>query len=1083
MSIPPGAPQPSYILRGHATPVHVAKFIRGNTRLVTGDAEGWVVVWSLETRRAAAAWRAHEGVLLAVGEWGGERVVTHGKDNKLIIWKLPTSDENSMSKVPPVDIVSEERRKPWVLHMLDVNTMNFCGFALCPMNTEIEAHDLGETGEEREEMKEEESLIAVPNTLTSESIDIFHIPTLQRLHNIPSPGPNKPGMIMCLELFLHPITKCLTVISGYEDGSVSVFSLAPHIPSSSSVFASPSASSPQWNTIYQSKSHIQPVLSLSLDPSPDRKFFITSGADDRIIKYLIPTTTTPISTSTSRSKSRLAPSNPEPKILKTAHAGQQSIQIRNDGKIAATAGWDGRARVYGVGKMRELAVLKWHKEGCFAAAVADVLNGEKEEEGQAVSGDAKGKELVGRLGQLDVKGERLRKARETHWVAVGGKDGKVSLWDVLKTSYRFVYFAYYKRATGNAYYLVEAVSGVPFPIQSNLCTRFPTELILRKTTEVGVIISIVAHQSCSDVEKLTLGSLNEKLDNLHELPTLIENAKAVMGVSSDGKAFSKHILKIEVSGPDHPHLTIVDFPGLIHSETKQQSSADAALVKDAVRTYMSQQRSIILAVVSAKNDYANQTVLSLARAADKEGTRTLGVNTKPDTLLTGSGSEAMHIALAKNQNLEFRLGWHVLKNMGSETGNFSLADRTLEEEQYFSQDAWQALSRSILGIEALRHRLGHVLLHQIVLELPSLVKDIEIKSDGFQDQLEKLGQPRASLEIKKYGTYNDPFFGDALSLGYGKRIRAVVQNSNIEFAERMTGFGHTDAIGEPSTLAKPSRDIPPNYIAKDEFIDLVQILMERTQENLQKARNQRSRDACTQIVKYFFGVSTLEAPVYLSDAMDLNKLVTALVDRTEPDMNHFACSEAMDCMQAYCKVALKRFIDDVAVEVIEEKLIYPLGDMFSPRFVAGMKPELVTLIAGEYEENRTERDQLKVQLDVLSKGLDTCKHFIGVGGLVTNTPTHESNSLSPLIDREAGEIPSEKNSDTECFELLVETEPILDNGSIECAPDKESPPPPDNSFSGVIESSSHDLVSWEFSHSLSKKGLKKKRHGKLKSVA
>lgn len=75
MSIPPGAPQPSYILRGHATPIHVAKFIRGNTRLVTGDAEGWVVMWSLESRRGTAVWRAHEGVLLGVGEWG-EGVVT-----------------------------------------------------------------------------------------------------------------------------------------------------------------------------------------------------------------------------------------------------------------------------------------------------------------------------------------------------------------------------------------------------------------------------------------------------------------------------------------------------------------------------------------------------------------------------------------------------------------------------------------------------------------------------------------------------------------------------------------------------------------------------------------------------------------------------------------------------------------------------------------------------------------------------------------------------------------------------------------------------------------------------------------------
>ncbi|ATZ55794.1 hypothetical protein BCIN_12g03540 [Botrytis cinerea B05.10] len=359
----------------------------------------------------------------------------HGKDNKLIIWKLPPSEEEFMSKVLPVDTVPEERRKPWILHMLDVNTMNFCAFAMCPLHPDIKVEEDGDSGKdekvevdvEKGEKSGDQLLLAVPNTLTSESIDIFHVPTLHRLHNIPSPGPEKPGMIMCLSLFFHPITKCLTVLSGYEDGSVSVFSFTSSISASSSFPSSaPSSRAPQWNIVYHSKSHIQPILSLSLDPSPDRKFFLTSGADDRIIKYLIPATTTPFSPSTSNSKSIISSAKDEPKMLKTAHAGQQSIEMRNDGKIAVTAGWDGRARVYGVAKMRELAVLKWHKDGCFAIAVADVLQGE----GVGSGGDEKGNELVGRLGQLDVKRERLRKARETHWVAVGGKDGKVSLWDV-----------------------------------------------------------------------------------------------------------------------------------------------------------------------------------------------------------------------------------------------------------------------------------------------------------------------------------------------------------------------------------------------------------------------------------------------------------------------------------------------------------------------------------------------------------------------------------------------------------------------------------------------------------------------------
>jgi hypothetical protein len=72
-------------------------------------------------------------------------------------------------------------------------------------------------------------------------------------------------------------------------------------------------------------------------------------------------------------------------------------------------------------------------------------------------------------------------------------------------------------------------------------------------------------------------------------------------------------------------------------------------------------------------------------------------------------------------------------------------------------------------------------------------------------------------------------------------------------------------------------------------------------EALQKVRNERSEDEYTRIVKIFFGASSLNS-VYLKERKDLRPLVTALLQRTESDMNRFACSEALDCMVAYYKV-------------------------------------------------------------------------------------------------------------------------------------------------------------------------------------
>jgi hypothetical protein len=72
-------------------------------------------------------------------------------------------------------------------------------------------------------------------------------------------------------------------------------------------------------------------------------------------------------------------------------------------------------------------------------------------------------------------------------------------------------------------------------------------------------------------------------------------------------------------------------------------------------------------------------------------------------------------------------------------------------------------------------------------------------------------------------------------------------------------------------------------------------------EALQEVRSERSKNEYTRIIEAFFGVSSL-AYVHNKSAIDLHPLVTALVQRTEPDLSRFACSEALDCMQAYYKI-------------------------------------------------------------------------------------------------------------------------------------------------------------------------------------
>ncbi|KAI0877379.1 dynamin family protein [Hypoxylon argillaceum] len=642
--------------------------------------------------------------------------------------------------------------------------------------------------------------------------------------------------------------------------------------------------------------------------------------------------------------------------------------------------------------------------------------------------------------------------------------------------------------------VLEAISGVPFPVKSNLCTRFPTELILRRSPHADVTVSIIPHEKRDQPEKDALSAFHEKLDGFDGLADLIENAKLVMGISMQGKGFSKDLLRIEISGPHHPHLTIVDLPGLIHSPTKQQSTSDVELVRDVVQTYMAQPRTVILAVVSAKNDFANQIVLKLARSTDPKGKRTMGVITKPDTLVKGSPSEATYVSLARNREVEFNLGWHVLRNLDSEkvVGSSLLHRRSEEEAAFFSEGVWSQLPSSMLGVKELRTKLSEVLLKQIATELPGLIEEIDNKLQECRSQLNQLGQPRATAyEQKLYlinisqkfqslvcdakaGTYTDPFFEKAnTALGYQQRLRAVIQNLNQEFAEEMAKYGHARHIMPSCFKFAPER----NEVTRNKYIDEVQDLMRRTRgcelpgrfnplivtdlffeqskpwknivtshvdncwaaatrclslavssaagqaagsrllrmvigpalerlkeeitskaselidsymlchpvtynekylEAVHRISDESRRKFCSEVIEQFFGY-TPDTSVHLqSRYWNLGDLLNMLSKRMEPDDERFAASEAVDCMEAYYSVALKRIIDDVAIEVIERKLMSALSTILSPIVVFEMADDLVSAIAGESKADREKRSKLANQVEVLIKGSETCKRFAGI---------------------------------------------------------------------------------------------------------
>ena len=394
--------------------------------------------------------------------------------------------------------------------------------------------------------------------------------------------------------------------------------------------------------------------------------------------------------------------------------------------------------------------------------------------------------------------------------------------------------------------VLEAISGVGFPVKDNLETRFPTELILRRDEVESAVVEIRPGENRTENETAKFKEFRTLSTSIDDVPHFVEKAKGVIGVSPTTKGFSDDVLVVQISGPHQPHLTLVDLPGLTHAESKNQSIEEVELVKNLVLKYMKDERSIILAVISAKNDFNNQVVTQLSRRTDidPKGLRTLGIITKPDMLHPGSDSERAYRDLARNEDVNFGLGWHLLRNRDYNERALSVRERDERENHLFSRGIWTSLPLNCLGIGTLRPRLSSVLKDHILRELPQLIRDVEDGIHRCRERLEQLGDARDTIvEQRIYltriseafsnlvkasmdGTYTDDFFGDAMTVdGYNKRLRAKVQNSLRDFARDMRLRGHREDIVDSIRGDRPGF---PKQISMQDYTQRVLILMTRS---------------------------------------------------------------------------------------------------------------------------------------------------------------------------------------------------------------------------------------------------------------
>lgn len=291
-----------------------------------------------------------------------------------------------------------------------------------------------------------------------------------------------------------------------------------------------------------------------------------------------------------------------------------------------------------------------------------------------------------------------------------------------------------------------------------------------------------------------------------------------------GSAFSRDVLRVEISGPNEDHLTVIDVPGMFENETPGLTTKnDIDLVKDMVKKYINESRTIILAVVPCNGDIANQKILTFAKEADPYGKRTLGVLTKPD-LSIEEATKAVVVDLIQGKRRDLQLGYCVVKNRGADDTSSSPDDRNYQESSFFSTAPWTRLPADRVGIPALKTRVQQLLMDRTRSEFPKVRAELSAKLRETEALLKGMGESRSTTEkqrmyvgrvasqftqITNYGL--DAYYTRHKIFDSGElRLITRVREINELFSKTLFEKGHTrnfDGAGDPLGFDKPTAEI------------------------------------------------------------------------------------------------------------------------------------------------------------------------------------------------------------------------------------------------------------------------------------
>ncbi|KAF9775009.1 hypothetical protein IL306_006932 [Fusarium sp. DS 682] len=361
--------------------------------------------------------------------------------------------------------------------------------------------------------------------------------------------------------------------------------------------------------------------------------------------------------------------------------------------------------------------------------------------------------------------------------------------------------------------LLQSLTGIPFPVDSGCCTRFPTRIVSRRT-EPDSDDSFRITIDPAEVNVLGLDPASDNIKNYEcsgKILTKEKFAKVIDEISSefmglrtglgeDRKNFVAEVLKIELSGPNRSYFSILDLPGTFQNASAVNET-DQAKVEAMVKEYMNNEDNIVICVIDAPTDFDRQEILRLAKKPIKQN-RFVGVFTKCDMVQhePEAAKRIVSIATGNSTHSLGRLpgGWFLVRNRADKDPE--PFDLSAAEKKLFSKSPWNSVSQSRLGSTAAKSYLGNLLSAKIRACFPTLRSTIQNNLDERLDEKTMLGEPRTShaarqqyvvATVRKYEEMAQMALDRPGFLDHSMELRREVSRLNSEFDKFMRARGGT----------------------------------------------------------------------------------------------------------------------------------------------------------------------------------------------------------------------------------------------------------------------------------------------------